>query len=348
MNQSAQHALRLITNASDSSPHEPVTNAAAAEREALDAYSRAVTTVVDRVGPAVVSVHAGKAVQGPGGELQGTGSGIAVTPDGYVLTNSHVVDSAGRLAVTFTDGQTVPAEVIGQDAPTDLALLRAQVTGAAHAEVAAEQAPRVGQLVIAMGNPLGFHASVSTGVVSALGRALRSQQGQLIESVIQHTAPLNPGNSGGPLVDSSGKVIGVNTAIIANAQGIGFAVPAVTVGWVLPQLFQHGRVKRAYLGIVGRQRPLGRRAVRYHELDAEFAVEVTSLPAQSAARRAGLREGDLIAAINHHAVTNVDDLYRFLSGWPPGKRLTLTVLRRAQKLTLSVQPTEAGAPAPPP
>ena len=318
----------------------PPPGTAAEEAGLLDAYSQAVTAVVDAIGPAVVSVHAGTRVHGPGGELQGSGSGVAITPDGYILTNSHVVQGADALAVSLTDGHRVGATLVGEDPATDLALIHAHGVSMPHAVLAGEVASRVGQLVIAMGNPLGFDASVSTGVISALGRALRSQQGRLIESVIQHTAPLNPGNSGGPLLDSRGRIVGINTAIIANAQGIGFAVPAATAAWVLPQLFRHGHVKRAYLGIVGRQRPLGRRTVRYHELGAESAVEVYSLDAEGPASRAGLRRGDLIVAINGQVIANVDDLYRFLSEWPAGEALSLTVLRHSRKLAITSLPTE--------
>jgi len=306
----------------------------------LDAYSQAVTAVVEAIGPAVVSVHAGKRLPGPGGELQGSGSGVAITPDGYILTNSHVVQDAAGLAVVLTDGHRVGASLVGGDPATDLALIHAHGVSMPHAALAGATTPRVGQLVIAMGNPLGFDASVSTGVISALGRALRSRQGRLIESVIQHTAPLNPGNSGGPLLDSHGRIVGINTAIIANAQGIGFAIPAATAAWVLPQLFRHGHVKRAYLGIVGRQRPLGRRTVRYHELSAESAVEVYSLDGDGPAARAGLRRGDLIVAINAQVIANVDDLYRFLSEWPAGEAVSLTVLRHTRKLTIASMPTE--------
>jgi S1-C subfamily serine protease len=306
----------------------------------LDAYSQAVTTVVDTIGPAVVSVHAGKHVQGPGGELQGSGSGVAITPDGYILTNSHVLQAATKLTIALPEGHRVEASLVGQDPATDLALIHAHGVEMTHAALDADNALRVGQLAIAMGNPLGFHASVSTGVISALGRALRSQEGRLIESVIQHTAPLNPGNSGGPLLNSHGKIVGINTAIIANAQGIGFAIPAVTAAWVVPQLFQHGHVKRAYLGIVGRQRPLGRRTVHYHELTADCAVEVSSLDSAGPAARAGLYRGDLIVAINEQVIMSVDDLYRFLSVWPAGKELSLTVLRHTRKVTLTAVPTE--------
>jgi S1-C subfamily serine protease len=306
----------------------------------LDAYSQAVTSVVDRFGPAVVSVHAGKNIPGPGGELHGSGSGVAITPDGYILTNSHVVNGAAKIEIALTDEHRIPASVVGDDPATDLALIHAHGADFPHADLASGNVLRVGQLVIAMGNPLGLHASVSTGVISALGRALRSQEGRLIESVIQHTAPLNPGNSGGPLLNSHGKIVGINTAIIANAQGIGFAVPAATAAWVLPQLFKYGHVKRAYLGIAGRQRPLGRRTVRYHELTVDSAVEIASLDSTGPASRAGLHRGDLIVAINDHVVNSVDDLYRILSEWPAGNELSLTVLRQAKKLTVKAVPTE--------
>jgi S1-C subfamily serine protease len=310
------------------------------DADLLDAYSQAVTSVVDRFGPAVVSIHAGKNVQGPGGELQGSGSGVAITPDGYILTNSHVVYGAARIEIALSDGHTVDASLVGQDPATDLALIRAHDADLPYADLASGNSLRVGQLVIAMGNPLGFHASVSTGVISALGRALRSQDGRLIESVIQHTAPLNPGNSGGPLMNSHGKIVGINTAIIANAQGIGFAVPATTAAWVLPQLFKYGYVKRAYLGIVGRQRLLGRRTVRYHELTVDSAVEIAALDPAGPASSAGLHRGDLIVAINDHTVESVDDLYRILSEWPAGNELSLTIVRHAQKLDLKAVPTE--------
>lgn len=344
MSRSARPYLQLIEQFSAAVNVEPRASvpvpAVLDDADLLDAYSQAVTSVVDRFGPAVVSIHAGKNVPGPGGELQGSGSGVAITPDGYILTNSHVVNGAAKIEIFQTDGHSVEASLVGQDPATDLALIHAHGADLSHADLAGGNALRVGQLVIAMGNPLGFHASVSTGVISALGRALRSQQGRLIESVIQHTAPLNPGNSGGPLLNSHGKIVGINTAIIANAQGIGFAVPAATAEWVLPQLFKYGYVKRAYLGIVGSQRSLGRRTVRYHELTAGSAVEITSLDPAGPASRAGLHRGDLIVAINNHVVNSVDDLYRFLSEWPAGDELSLTVVRHAQKVTVTAVPTE--------
>jgi len=344
MNDFAHPYLQLIDLNQTASSLEPqegiVAPATHNDADLLDAYSQAVTSVVDKFGPAVVSINAGKKVQGPGGEMQGSGSGVAITPDGYILTNSHVVNGAAKIEILLTDGQRVEASLVGQDPATDLALIQAHSADVPHADLASGNRLRVGQLVIAMGNPLGFHASVSTGVISALGRALRSQTGQLIESVIQHTAPLNPGNSGGPLLNSHGKIVGINTAIIANAQGIGFAVPAATAAWVLPQLFKYGHVKRAYLGIVGNQRSLGRRTVRYHELTVGSAIEVTSLDPAGPASKAGLHHGDLIVAINDRVVNSVDDLYRFLSEWPAGSELSLTVVRHAQKVTVTAVPTE--------
>src|SRR5262245_43860186 len=216
--------------------------------EALDAYSHAVIGAVDHVGPAVVSVYVGGTADEADRARGGAGSGVVVTPDGYVLTNEHVVQKATSARVAFVDGRSATAVVVGRDPATDLSVLRAQATGLPHASVL-NATPRVGQLVVAVGNPLGFESTVSAGVVSALGRSLRSRHGRLIEGIVQHTAALNPGNSGGPLVDASGRIIGINTAIIAMAQGIGFAVPAVTAEWILTEILAHGRVRRVYLGL---------------------------------------------------------------------------------------------------
>ena len=240
---------------------------------ALDAYSQAVIGAVDAVGPAVVSIYvggAGEVAQARGG----AGSGAVVTPDGYVLTNEHVVQNVQEARVAFVDGRSVPAVVVGRDPATDLAVLRAQAASLPYANLSATTAPRVGQLVVAVGNPLGFESTVSAGVISALGRSLRSRQGRLIEGIVQHTAALNPGNSGGPLVDSRGRVVGVNTAIIAMAQGIGFAVPAATAQWVLTEILTRGRVRRAYLGVSVRDRPLDLRLVRALGLPGKRAVEI--------------------------------------------------------------------------
>ncbi len=236
MPNSLHPVLTLIDNpAAGSGSGRCEVNRDVTDVELLDAYSRAVITVVDTVGPAVVSIAVGKPTPTEGGEQVGAGSGVVIAPDGYILTNQHVVHGAKRLTVLFTSGQQAEATLVGEDPATDLAVIRAHGSGLPYASLGDSDALRAGQLVIAIGNPLGFQSTVSTGVVSALGRALRSRQGRLIESIIQHTAPLNPGNSGGPLVDSRGRVVGINTAIIALAQGIGFAIPANTARWVVSQ-----------------------------------------------------------------------------------------------------------------
>jgi S1-C subfamily serine protease len=311
------------------------------DAELLDAYSKAVTRVVDTVSPAVVSIAAGGPLPEHGAEQIGTGSGVVIAPDGYMVTNHHVVQQAKRFTVGFTDGSHSEAIVVGKDPATDLAVIRTHATGLPYATLGDSEKLRVGQLVIAIGNPLGFQSTVSTGVVSARGRALRSQQGRLIENVIQHTAPLNPGNSGGPLVDSRGRVVGINTAIIASAQGIGFAIASNTTRWVLSQLLLHGRVRRAFLGIGGRERLLDRRLTRFLQLHTHHAVEVISSDPEGPAARAGLRRGDLVIAIADHAVRNVDDLHRFLAEWPIGQPLALSVIRGNQRLDIEVTPGEA-------
>jgi S1-C subfamily serine protease len=307
--------------------------------EALDAYSAAVVGAVDSVGPAVVSVYVGGDADDAARARGGAGSGVVVTPDGYILTNEHVVQRAQSVRVAFVDGRSVAASVVGRDPATDLALLRAHTAGLPHAQLLGA-APRVGQLVVAVGNPLGFESTVSAGVVSALGRALRSRQGRLIEGIVQHTAALNPGNSGGPLVSARGGVVGINTAIIAQAQGIGFAVPATTAQWVLTEILTQGRVRRAYLGISGRDRPLDRRLVRALGLPLMRAVEVMSRDAEGPAAQSDLRPGDLVVAVNDVPVDGIDALYRHVSRWPVGAPLTLHVVRRTQSLRMELTPRE--------
>jgi S1-C subfamily serine protease len=310
------------------------------EVELLDAYSRAVIKVVDTVGPAIVGIQAGAQSGGSRPEQIGSGSGVLIAPDGYILTNDHVVHDAGQLSVTLTNGATLPAEIVGVDPATDLAVIRAEGSGLPYATLGDSSLLRVGQLIIAIGNPFGFQSTVSTGVVSALGRALRSQQGRLIENIIQHTAPLNPGNSGGPLVDSRGLIAGINTAIIMMAQGIGFSIPSNTAKWVVSQLLSYGRVRRGYLGITAQQRPLSRRAVRFHNLKSDFAVEVVSVMRDSPATSSDIREGDLIVAINGQDVGSVDDIHHSLGGWPAGKPARLTVIRGQERLEKEVIPAE--------
>ena len=313
----------------ESSPTGPVRDE---DREALDAYSRAVIGVVGKVEAAVVSIGRGR-----GGERTGEGSGVALAPDGYILTNSHVVHGAPDLDVRFTDGRSLRARLIGEDPPTDLAVVRVGASDLAHVELG-RSTLRVGQLVIAIGNPLGFQSTVSAGVVSALGRSLRGRDGRLIENIIQHTAPLNPGNSGGPLVDSHGRLVGINTAMIAYAQGLFFAVPASTVTWVVPKLLSDGVVKRGYLGLAGRERPLDRRLARARGLEQRSGVEVMNVQAGGPAGDAGLREGDIILAIDGENVASVDDLHRALTQWSPGHDVELSLLRRTEVTTVRLRP----------
>src|SRR5215469_14542543 len=317
---------------------EPAASHAATTRDALDSYSAAVVGAVEQVGPAVVSVYVGGALEAERAR-GGAGSGVVVTPDGYLLTNEHVVPRVSEARVTFVDGRTVAAVVAGRDPATDLAVLRAQAGALPYARLAPDQRLRAGQLVIAVGNPFGFESTVSSGVVSALGRSLRSRQGRLIEGVVQHTAALNPGNSGGPLTDAHGHVAGINTAIIAVAQGIGFAIPASTAQWVLTEILTQGRVRRAWLGVAARDRPLDLRLVRALALRASRAVEVMSRENAGPAAQSDLRPGDLIVAVNGETVDGIDALHRQLSRVPPGTTLTLDVVRRTEavKITLTAR-----------
>jgi S1-C subfamily serine protease len=307
--------------------------------EPLDAYSAAVVGAVAQVGPAVVSVYTGGAEEAARAR-GGAGSGVVVTPDGYLLTNEHVVQRVQEARVSFVDGRTVTAVVAGRDPATDLAVLRAQAASLPYARLAGTQRLRAGQLVVAVGNPYGFESTVSAGVVSALGRSLRSRQGRLIEGIVQHTAALNPGNSGGPLVAAHGAVTGINTAIIPNAQGIGFAIPAMTAQWVLTQILTQGRVRRAWLGIAARDRPLDLRLVRALDLKATRAVEVLSREREGPASESDLQPGDLIVGVNEEPVDGIDTLHRLLGGVPPGTELALTVVRRARRVKVPLTARE--------
>ena len=314
----------------------------------LDAYSRAVVDVVERAGPAVVSIEVGvrgrdRAGRGPGG----AGSGFVVTPDGYVMTNSHVVSGARAIQLKTSAGEIAEAQIVGDDPATDLAVIRVDAAALAGARggvpylpIDGALAPRVGQLAVAIGNPLGFESTVSTGVVSALGRSLRGKGNRLIDGVIQHTAPLNPGNSGGPLLDGAGRVLGVNTAIIARSQGLGFAIAVETAAWVLGQLLAHGQVRRAWLGVGAIRRPLDRRLAYHHELGAA-AVEVRSVEPGSPAARAQLQDGDLLVRFNTVALDGIDALHRALRSWPAGQPAELVVIRRGARLTVEIVPTWA-------
>ncbi len=295
----------------------------------LDAYSKAVVGVVDKVSPAVVSVS---------GEGRGSGSGFLISPDGYAVTNSHVLGGRERLVAETHEGDRVDAAVVGDDPATDIALLRLVSSDLPYATLGNSDSIRVGQLVIAMGSPLGLHSTVSTGVVSALGRSMRGQDGRLIDNIVQHAAPINPGNSGGPLVDSSGRVVGVNTAIIAMAQGLGFAVPSNTAEWVVSELMAHGKVRRRHLGIVAATQQLPRNFVRTFDLLADQAVRVVNLESNGIAAQAGIRSGDLIVAMNGRITASVDDVHRLLTSIDANVSLEVTLIRDDQKFEVVIAP----------
>jgi len=313
----------------------------AADADLLDAYSQAVIAVSEAVGPAVVGIAIGRLSSGTGLEGMGAGSGFVLTPDGYLVTNSHVVDRALGIEVIFTHGERMRADLVGQDPATDLAVLRVDSRDLPYTVLSVPLNVKVGQLVVAMGNPLGFQSTVSTGVVSGLGRALRGRDGRLIENIIQHTAPLNPGSSGGPLVDSRGHVVGINTAIIALAQGIGFAIPSSTARWVIAQLISRGRVRRSYLGIIGETRLLDRRVVRYHELASDRAIEILSLDPSGPAAEAGLIVRDIVVAVDGQAVESVDEILHHPSEWPVGRPLAVTIVRGRERRDVRIVPREA-------
>jgi S1-C subfamily serine protease len=302
----------------------------------LDEYSRAVIAAAETVGPAVLHLQV-EAANGRGG----SGSGVVFTPDGYVLTNSHVASGAKQLIATFPDGRAMGARLIGDDPDTDLAVLRLDGEAANFAKLGDARRLRVGQLVIAIGNPFGFQATVTAGVVSALGRTLRARSGRLIDSVIQTDAALNPGNSGGPLVTSTGEVVGINTAIIAAAQGICFSISANTVEFVASRLIRDGKVRRSYIGLSGQNIMLPRRIVRFHGLDRESGVRVEATAPDGAARAAGLLSGDIIVGFGGEPVGTVDELHRLLTEERVGKPTPLAALRRTEKREFLVTPREA-------
>jgi S1-C subfamily serine protease len=310
----------------------------AAEDLALfDAYSRAVIGAVDTVGPAVLHLQ----VSGLKGGAGGAGSGVVFTPDAYVLTNSHVVSGARKIEAAFPDGRSLAANLVGDDPDTDLAVLRLDGEAPNFARLGDSRRLRVGQLVVAIGNPFGFQCTVTAGVVSALGRSLRTRSGRLIDSVIQTDAALNPGNSGGPLVTASGEVVGINTAIIGMAQGICFSISASTVEFVAARLIRDGRVRRCYIGVAGQNVPLPRRVVRFHELARETGVRVQSTAPDGAARAAGLTSGDIIVAVDGISVGDIDELHRLMTEERVGKPVPITVLRLSQKLDIPVTPRES-------
>ena len=310
----------------------------------LDAYSNAVISASEKISPSVVKIdvaQAGRSRSGEPHERQGGGSGFVFTPDGLILTNSHVVHGATRIQVSFSDGHRFPAHTIGDDPATDLAVIRIDAPQIVAAPLGDSQKLRVGQLAIAIGNPYGFQYTVTAGVVSALGRSLRSYSGRLIDDVIQTDASLNPGNSGGPLVSSDGRVVGVNTATIMGAQGLCFAIGINTAKFVAGRLLRDGRIRRAYIGVEAQTAPLHRRLIRFYDLPQESGVIVSAVTPDSPAQRAGLREGDVIVALDGEPVAGVDDLHRLLTDARVGLSSSLTVLRWTEKLELQVVPQEA-------
>ena len=297
----------------------------------LDAYSSAVIHAVETVGPAVVKIDAG----------HGGGSGVLFTPDGLILTNGHVVENGGPLTVVMTDGRSLRADVIGQDADTDLAVIRVDGSAMPFATLGDSRAVRVGQIAIAIGNPYGFHHSVTAGVVSALGRSLRARSGRLMDDIIQTDAALNPGNSGGPLVTTRGEVIGVNTATILPAQGLCFAIASNTARFVAARLIRDGRIRRSYIGLAGQTVPIPRTVARENQLAVTSGVFVVSVEPNSPAAAAGVKDGDVVLAFAGTPVTGVDDLHRLLTEEKIGEPTAITFLRSARRRKITVVPAEA-------
>ena len=297
----------------------------------LDAYSRAVVNAVEIVAPAVVRIEGGG----------GSGSGFVFTPDGFVLTNSHVVSRASRIMVTLPEGRPTRAELVGADADTDLAVIRIDGVRTTYARFGDSRAVRVGQVAIALGSPFAFQHSVTTGVVSALGRSLRSRSGRLMDDIVQTDAALNPGNSGGPLVTTRGEVIGVNTAIILHAQGLCFAIASNTARFVASRLIRDGRIRRGCIGVAGQNIPIARSVARFNQMAVATGVLVTSLEPNSAASAGGLVDNDVIVAFAGEAITGIDDLHRCLNEETIGKEVIVTVLRRGERREVRIVPRES-------
>jgi S1-C subfamily serine protease len=318
------------------------------DEKLLDAYSQAVMHVVEKVSPAVVNIDVQRQLKGMrrnnqsfSQEVRGNGSGVIFTPDGYILTNSHVVHNASKIDVALSDGRSYPAQLIGDDPDTDLAVIRIDAPNLVAAKLGDSQSLRAGQLAIAIGNPYGFQCTVTTGVISALGRSFRARSGRLIDNIIQTDAALNPGNSGGPLVSSHGEVIGINTAVIMSAQGICFAVPINTAKTILMPLIKEGKVRRGYIGVGGQNVNLPRRVVLFHELAVESGVLIISVENNSPAQTAGLREGDIIVGLDDRPIASIDDLHKILTHHQVGVRSPLTILRRTEKLVIEIVPEES-------
>ena len=341
----------ILENVLDITPAPPAgvvpTAPPVPDDELLDAYSRAVIGAAEKVSSSVLNLEVHQPPEREQAaeprvprQALGHGSGFIFTPDGFILTNSHVVHSASKIEATLTDGRRFQADLVGDDPETDLAVVRIEASNLVPAFLGDSQALRVGQLVIAIGNPYGFQCTVTAGVVSALGRSLRSRTGRLISNVIQTDAALNPGNSGGPLVTSQGQVVGVNTAIILPAQGICFAIAANTAKFVAARLIRDGKIRRSFIGVAGQDVPLPRRVVRLNGLEVASGVLVASVEAQSPAEIASLREGDVIVGYDDHPVPGIDALHQLLTEEKVGVVAQLTVLRHGEKRLISVVPQE--------
>src|SRR3989441_8391645 len=335
--------VRTLSDGLDTAMDEAVTQSPVDDDELLDGYSRTVSGVVEKVKPAVVNIrvrHGGRERR-PTQETGGSGSGLIIAPDGFVLTNSHVVHAADKIEVALADGRMFPATLVGDDPDTDLAVMRINAPHLVHVRFGDSQSLRVGQIAVAIGSPYGFQQTVTAGVVSALGRSMRAQSGRLMDNIIQTDAALNPGNSGGPLVNSRGEVIGVNTAVILPAQGICFAIASNTAELVAAWLIKEGRIRRSWIGVAGQSASIHPRVVRYHRLPVSEGVLVVGVEPASPAVQAGLREGDIIIAFKNQPVAGIDDLHKFLTESQIGKRSALTVIRHTEKVTLAVVPEES-------
>ncbi|MBN1525568.1 MAG: trypsin-like peptidase domain-containing protein [Spirochaetales bacterium] len=314
-------------------------NKKAEETSLLDAYSNAVIKVAETVGPAVgaIKINANDIIPT---SREGIGSGLVITPDGFILTNNHVVSGSDILSFTLQEGTTYPLRIIGSDPATDLAVVKVDASALPYAFLGDSDAIRVGQLAIAIGNPLGFQSTVSAGVVSALGRSLRGESGRLIDNIIQTDVAINPGNSGGPLVDSGCTVVGINTAMIHMAQGLSFAVPSNTAKWVASEIIIHGKVRRSALGIAAFSIPVSRSAQHTLKLKTPFIVEISDVEPNGPSSKAGLQPGDFIFSLNNEWVSSVDDIHRILSKWPPGKPVMLHIVRKSAVKEVKIIPGE--------
>jgi S1-C subfamily serine protease len=335
--------LRLVADGASSRQHVPPLSQN--ESEAFDAYSKAVIQAADTISPAVVNIEVRPRSSGSKepsrAQPYATGSGFVFTPDGYILTNSHVVQGAGQVDVTVSDGRRMRADLVGDDPETDLAVLRITASDLTAAPLGDSNQIRVGQLVIAIGNPYGFQCTVTAGVISALGRSLRARSGRLIDNILQTDAALNPGNSGGPLVSSRAEVIGVNTATIMPAQGLCFAIAINTAKFVAGRLIRDGRIVRGYIGMAGQNVQLPRRLVHFHKVAVPSGVMIVSLEPNSPAERAGLKTGDVIVGLGGKPVASIDDLQRLLSSECVGVAIEIEVVRATELLAVRIVPAES-------